>query len=181
MPSASQIALLASVFAIAACGLVYELAAGTLASYLLGDSVLQFSTIIGSYLFAMGIGSWLSRHIERQLAAQFLRIELLVGVIGGLMPALLFVASAVAPSPFRSLLYGLVLLVLALAFVTLHLALRALSGLFSIPLQAKRWRLLYKERAMHEALLECGIAEPVRAALWPSLSGLADWMRNQHV
>lgn len=32
---------------------------------------------------------------------------------------------------------------------------------------------------MHEALLECGIAEPVRAALWPSLSGLADWMRNQ--
>src|ERR1700686_5252072 len=31
------------------------------ASYLLGDSVLQFSTIIGCYLFAMGIGSALSR------------------------------------------------------------------------------------------------------------------------
>ncbi|MCK7580395.1 MAG: hypothetical protein MZV65_35290 [Chromatiales bacterium] len=32
-------ALLVSVFVIASCGLVYELIAGTLASYLLGDSV----------------------------------------------------------------------------------------------------------------------------------------------
>ena len=76
-------------FVVAACGLVYELAAGALASYLLGDSVLQFSTVIGTYLFAMGIGSWLSRFIERQLVAQFLAIELLVGLVGGLLPALL--------------------------------------------------------------------------------------------
>jgi spermidine synthase len=46
-------ALFVSVFLIAACGLIYELIAGTLASYLLGDSVLQFSTVIGSYLFAI--------------------------------------------------------------------------------------------------------------------------------
>ena len=56
-------ALLVSVLLIAACGLVYELVAGTLASYLLGDSVTQFSTVIGTYLFAMGIGSWLSRFV----------------------------------------------------------------------------------------------------------------------
>ena len=53
-----DIALLASVFVVAACGLLYELAAGALASYVLGDSVLQFSTIIGTYLFAMGVGAW---------------------------------------------------------------------------------------------------------------------------
>ena len=58
--AAAEVALLASVFVVAACGLVYELAAGTLASYLLGDSILQFSTVIGSYLFAMGLGSYLS-------------------------------------------------------------------------------------------------------------------------
>jgi spermidine synthase len=40
--------LFLSVFLIAACGLIYELIAGTLASYLLGDSILQFSTVIGS-------------------------------------------------------------------------------------------------------------------------------------
>ncbi|TIT72353.1 MAG: polyamine aminopropyltransferase, partial [Mesorhizobium sp.] len=60
-----EILLLFSAFVIATCGLVYELIAGTLASYLLGDSVTQFSTIIGAYLFAMGVGSWLSRYIER--------------------------------------------------------------------------------------------------------------------
>ena len=49
--------LLASVFAVATCGLIYELLAGTIASYLLGDSVTQFSIIIGTYLFAMGVGS----------------------------------------------------------------------------------------------------------------------------
>ena len=33
----AELALLVSVFVVAACGLVYELAAGALASYLLGD------------------------------------------------------------------------------------------------------------------------------------------------
>ena len=37
-----DIALLASVFVVAACGLLYELAAGALASSVLGESVLEF-------------------------------------------------------------------------------------------------------------------------------------------
>ena len=64
-------ALFISVLAIAACGLIYELVASALASYLLGDSVLQFSTVIGTYLFAMGVGSWLSRYLARGLVARF--------------------------------------------------------------------------------------------------------------
>ena len=76
-------ALLFSALVVASCGLVYELLAGTLASYLLGDSVTQFSTIIGAYLFAMGIGSWLSRHVREQLIESFVRIEILVGLVGG--------------------------------------------------------------------------------------------------
>ena len=85
-PGPVDLALLASVFVVAACGLVYELTAAALSSYLLGDSILQFSTVIGTYLFAMGLGSWLSRFLERQLPAHFLRIELLVACVGGLMP-----------------------------------------------------------------------------------------------
>ena len=131
----AEVALLASVFVVAACGLVYELAAGALASYLLGDSVLQFSTVIGAYLFAMGIGSWLSRHVERQLVANFLRIELLVGLIGGLMPAALFVAHSLLPvaavTPFRVLLYGLVLAVGVLVGLEIPLVMRLLKRHFS--------------------------------------------------
>jgi spermidine synthase len=135
----AEVALLASVFVVAACGLVYELAAGALASYLLGDSVLQFSTVIGCYLFAMGIGSWASRFVEQQLVAQFLRIELLVGLVGGLMPAGLFIAHSVLPAgagfastaPFRVLLYALVGLVGVLVGLEIPLVMRILKRQFS--------------------------------------------------
>jgi spermidine synthase len=130
-----EVALLVAVFVVAACGLVYELAAGALASYLLGDSVLQFSTVIGTYLFAMGIGSWLSRLVERQLVAQFLRIELLVALIGGLMPAALFVAHGSLPASgtgaFRVLLYGLVMIVGILVGLEIPLVMRILKRHFS--------------------------------------------------
>ena len=76
-------ALLFSVFIVASCGLAYELIAGALASYLLGDSITQFSTVIGTYLFAMGIGSWLSRYIEKHLVARFIQVELLVSTKSG--------------------------------------------------------------------------------------------------
>ncbi len=65
------VVLFLSVLLIAACGLIYELIAGTLASYLLGDSVLQFSTVIGTYLFAMGLGSAASRYLRGSLVARF--------------------------------------------------------------------------------------------------------------
>ena len=98
-------ALLISVFTIATCGLIYELLAGTIASYLLGDSVTQFSTIIGVYLFAMGLGSYLSRHFQRDLITRFIEIEILVGVIGGLSSPVLFFSFGQIDA-FRVVLYG---------------------------------------------------------------------------
>ncbi len=131
----AEVLLLSSVFVVAACGLVYELAAGALASYLLGDSVLQFSTVIGVYLFAMGVGSWLSRHVQQQLVAQFLRIELLVGLLGGLMPVLLFLAHASLPAgsttSFRVLLYAMVLAIGVLVGLEIPLVMRILKRQFS--------------------------------------------------
>ncbi|CAN5917666.1 polyamine aminopropyltransferase [soil metagenome] len=126
----AEVALLASVFVVAACGLVYELAAGTLASYLLGDSILQFSTVIGAYLFAMGVGSYLSRFFERQLIAHFLRIELLVGLAGGLMPAALFALQSLSAPSFRFALYSMVLLVGILVGLEIPLVMRILKRQF---------------------------------------------------
>lgn len=100
-------ALLFSVFVIATCGLVYELIAGALASYLLGDSVTQFSTVIGVYLFSMGIGSFLSKYINKNLILRFIQVELIIGLIGGFSAAILFVSFEYVTS-FRILLYGLV-------------------------------------------------------------------------
>jgi HemY protein len=58
-------------------------------------------------------------------------------------------------SPYRvDLSLNLVLLILLLLFFVLHYALRALSALLSVPQQARNWRLLYKERAAHAALMD---------------------------
>jgi len=121
-----RLLLLASVFTIATCGLVYELIAGTIASYLLGDSVTQFSTVIGVYLFAMGIGSWLSRYVERDLLGFFIQVEFLIALFGGVSGGLFF---ALFPhlSSFRVLLYAVVLLIGTLVGLEIPLLLRILK------------------------------------------------------
>ncbi len=123
------IALFITVLLIAACGLIYELVAGALASYLLGDSVTQFSTVIGTYLFAMGIGSWLSRYIGRAIIARFVTIELLVAVVGGFSSALLFLAFAYTDS-FRLTLYLLVAMIGILVGLEIPLLMRILRDRF---------------------------------------------------
>jgi len=119
-------ALLFSVFIIASCGLIYELIAGTLASYLLGDSVTQFSTVIGTYLFAMGIGSYLSRFIGRGLVGKFIAIELLVGIFGGYSATLLFLSFSYVGS-LKPLLYFLVIVIGILVGLEIPLLLRILK------------------------------------------------------
>src|SRR5579871_2518936 len=117
--------LLVSAFVVATCGLVYELLAGTLASYLLGDSVTQFSTIIGTYLFAMGVGSWATRYLHGNLLTAFARIELLVGIVGGCSALLLFWLYGQVVD-FRVALYGMVFLIGALVGAEIPLLLRIL-------------------------------------------------------
>lgn len=118
--------LLISVIVIATCGLVYELIAGTAASYLLGDSVTQFSTVIGCYLFAMGLGSWLTKYVERNLIGVFIKVEILVGAIGGASAMLLFLLFDHVAS-FRVLLYFLVFVIGMLVGVEIPLLLRILK------------------------------------------------------
>lgn len=101
--------LLFAVFTIATCGLVYELVAGTLASYLLGDSVKQFSFIIGVYLFSMGIGSYFSKFFNKNLLNTFVEIEILVGLVGGLSSVILFLLFETGFA-FQFVLYFLVFL-----------------------------------------------------------------------
>ena len=121
------ILLFLSVALIAACGLIYELVAGTLASYLLGDSVFQFSTVIGSYLFAMGVGSYLSRYITCGLVARFVSIELMVGLVGGFSSAALFLAFAYTQG-FRLILYAVVVAIGILVGLEIPLLMRILKN-----------------------------------------------------
>jgi spermidine synthase len=118
--------LFLTVLVIATCGLIYELIVGTLASYLLGDSITQFSTVIGVYLFALGIGAWLSGFIDKGVAQRFVEIELAVAFCGGISAPFLF-ATFSAGASFRVTLSGMVTVVGTLVGLEIPLLLRILK------------------------------------------------------
>jgi len=122
-----EILLYINVLVVATCGLIYELLAGTLGSYLIGDSVTQFSLVIGLYLSAMGIGAWLSRHVEGNLARRFVDVELAVALVGGLSAPILFVAFGES-SHFQIVLLGFVVAIGTLVGLELPLLMRLLQG-----------------------------------------------------
>ncbi len=124
-PAARTAALFAAVLLVSACGLAYELAAGALASYVLGDSVTQFSLVIGLYLSAMGVGAYLSRWLDRGLARAFVEVELGVALLGGWSVPVLFLAFG-RVAHFRPLLWAAVLLVGTLVGLEIPLFLRLL-------------------------------------------------------
>jgi spermidine synthase len=115
-----------NVLVVATCGLIYELLAGTLASYVLGDSITQFSLVIGVYLSALGLGAWLSRYVDENLARCFVEVELGVALVGGASAPLLFFCFAYL-SWFRIALFGVVLLIGTLVGLELPLLMRILK------------------------------------------------------
>lgn len=115
--------LFLNVLVVATCGLIYELLAGTLASYVLGDSVTQFSLVIGIYLSAMGVGAWLSGFIGEQVVRRFIEVELAVALIGGFSAPLLFLAYGQV-SFFQWLLFTMVFVIGTLVGLELPLLMR---------------------------------------------------------
>jgi spermidine synthase len=118
--------LLASIFVIAACGLIYELLIATVSSYLLGSSVTQFSISIGAFIGAMGVGSHLSQSVQRNVLGTFIFIEIALGVIGGISVCLLFWAYS-AGALYWVVLYGGLLVIGALTGLELPLLTRLLK------------------------------------------------------
>lgn len=122
--------LFLTVLLVAACGLIYELIAGTVSSYLIGDSVFQFSTVIGTYLFAMGLGSAFSRFLDKGLVRRFIGIELALALVGGFSSALLMLAFAFTQG-FEIVLYTLVLVMGILVGLEIPLLMRIVQERYS--------------------------------------------------
>ena len=86
--------LKACIFATGLSGIVAEYVMSTLASYLLGNSVLQWTLTISMMLFAMGVGSTLSRFLKRHLLDVFIAIELVLSVLCAVSATTTYVLSA---------------------------------------------------------------------------------------
>lgn len=122
---------MAMILVIATTGLIYELVMAAVASYLLGDTVVQFSLVIGVYLSALGAGAYVSRFVEEDLERVFVNVELAAGLLGGLCAPALFLAFAYTHS-FGFVLYGLVFVVGVLVGLELPLMVRLLRGTFEL-------------------------------------------------
>ena len=88
---AARALLLAAVSACAACGLVYELCLLTLGASLTGGGVAQTSLVIAVYVAALGAGALLAKPLVARAAASFVALETVLGLVGGLSAAALYV------------------------------------------------------------------------------------------
>ena len=106
--------LLFSILIVALCGIVYELIIGTVSSYLLGNSVYQFSMTIGFFMFSMGLGSIASKYFDEQYVRNFIVVEMAIALVGGVSSVLLFMAFPYARVFYELIMYSLILVVGAL-------------------------------------------------------------------
>ncbi len=84
------LALAVCVGGVATCGIVYQLIVGTISTYLLGNSTLQYSVTIGLFMSAYGLGSFASTRIDERLLDWFALTEVLLGLVGGTTSIILF-------------------------------------------------------------------------------------------
>ncbi len=123
----ARIILLGSVMLVAACGLVYELSAGAVSSYLLGDAVTQFSLVIGVFLCAMGAGAYAARFIRKNLLQTFVELEIWVGLTGGASSMLIFAISAWAQPLFPIIFFSLCAIIGMMTGMEIPLLIRILK------------------------------------------------------
>ena len=100
------VVLKACIFATGLAGIVAEYVMATLASYLLGDAVLQWTLTVSLMLFAMGVGSRLSRFIRRDVLDAFVTVELLLSMVCAASATLAYGLSAWTAS-LAPIIYGI--------------------------------------------------------------------------
>ena len=62
-------------FATGCAGIVAEFVLSTLATYLVGNAVFQWTMVMSLMLFAMGVGSRLSKFSQKRLLDTFILVE----------------------------------------------------------------------------------------------------------
>jgi len=83
-----------ALFATGLSGIVAEYILSTLATYFLGDSVMQWTMTVSIMLFSMGIGSRLSKYVNGNLLMKFIFIEFLLSVLVSYSSLIAYTVSA---------------------------------------------------------------------------------------
>ncbi len=86
--------LKAAMFATGLSGIVAECILSTLATYFLGDSVLQWTMTMSVMMFAMGVGSRVSKLFKKNLLRKFLCVEFFLSIAVAFSSILVYTAAA---------------------------------------------------------------------------------------
>lgn len=119
--------LMLTTLIISGCSICYELIISAVSSYLLGDSTLQYSVTIGLYMSAMGLGSFLSKYLKKNLFDWFVLIEIGVGVMGGISALILFLANLYL-NQYQLIMYGEIIIIGTFVGVEIPLLTRIIEG-----------------------------------------------------
>ena len=120
-------ALLISLLVAAICGIVYELIISTISSYLLGNSVYQFSLTIGVFMFSMGLGSIVTKYLNTQYIENFIFVEILLALIGGGTGLALFLVFPYAREYYELVSLSLIVIIGALVGMEIPILTTALA------------------------------------------------------
>ncbi len=128
-----RIIFMLTIFIAGLCSIIYELLISTTSSYFMGDSIKQFSLVIGIYMAAMGLGSYLSKFITKDLLEYFIKIEVLLGLIGGSsIPLLYFAFGKLSGTPYQFVILSLTFLIGVLTGFEIPLLVRILKTHFPL-------------------------------------------------
>jgi spermidine synthase len=94
-PRWSRRLILLATLLCAICGFVYELVIVAMGTVLLGSSTAQTALVLGTFVAAMGVGSWIATKLPRSRPIEFfVAVEAVVALLGGLSAMALFAAFA---------------------------------------------------------------------------------------
>ncbi len=85
---------MAAIFATGFSGIIAEYLLSTLATYFLGDSILQWTMIVSTMMFSMGLGSRISKSFKVNLTEKFLILEFALSLVVSFAPMIVYTTSA---------------------------------------------------------------------------------------
>ncbi|MGM0443338.1 MAG: polyamine aminopropyltransferase [Fibrobacterota bacterium] len=125
-------AIISSVFIAGLCSIIYELLISTATSYFMGDSIRQFSLIIGTYMASMGAGAYISQLFKKNILVPFITAEIALGFLGGFSIPLLYLFYAVFPDIYYPLMFSLVIAIGVLIGVEIPFLTRLMQRFFKL-------------------------------------------------
>jgi spermidine synthase len=110
MPRFLPILLAFCMFTTGASGLVNEYVLATITTYILGNSIEQFSMVIASMMLMMGVSGFVqSKMSDNNLLEKFITVEVIMALLGGFAPLAIYAAYGFLENSFQIVHYFFVL------------------------------------------------------------------------